>query len=29
MRRSVASAINQKYTTTLPVPVCATVTCPN
>ena len=26
---SVASAINQKYGTTLPVPVCATVTCPN
>jgi GAF domain-containing protein len=26
---SVASVINQKYSTTLPVPVCATVTCPN
>jgi len=26
---SVASAINQKYGTTLPVPVCSVVTCPN
>jgi hypothetical protein len=26
---SVASAINQKYSTTLPVPVCGTITCPN
>jgi lysophospholipase L1-like esterase len=26
---SVASAINQKYGTTLPIPVCGTVTCPD
>lgn len=26
---SIASLINQKYSTTLPVPVCAVVTCPN
>lgn len=26
---SVASAINQKFATTLPVPVCGAVTCPN